>query len=228
MIDGSVLLVLTSFAFGAASALIWVLNVEAYVLAVCATAATPVAIAAAVAMTLGVTVGKVVLYLIARHGPDAVRRYRRYRDAADVAEASIGPDDARGVRTPAPVGAGAFGSGATAPPAVPTPVGGVAVPAPRRRRWTFTWTYAWLPAPVLRWLRAIGAWGTRLLRTLDQPGRAFVVVFASATLGVPPLAATTIAAGLRRTSIPSFVAGVLLGRTIRFAVLAVPALLASR
>jgi hypothetical protein len=96
------------------------------------------------------------------------------------------------------------------------------VPVRRRR-------FGWLP-PTPAWItssrKAIVAWGDRALGLLDKPWQAAGVLMASATVGVPPLAVTTIAAGLRTTSLPVFVICVAVGRGLRFAVIAVPTLLA--
>ncbi|WP_432537196.1 hypothetical protein [Kineococcus arenarius] len=49
----------------------------------------------------------------------------------------------------------------------------------------------------------------------------------SATTGVPPLAVTSIAAGLRRTPVPLFTVCCLAGRSARFLALGLPALAAT-
>jgi membrane protein YqaA with SNARE-associated domain len=72
-----------------------------------------------------------------------------------------------------------------------------------------------------RWPR-VKAWGERSLGMLDRRGPAAGVLLASAAVGVPPLAVTTVAAGARRTPASLFVACALTGRLARFAVLAAP------
>ncbi|WP_432504045.1 hypothetical protein [Kineococcus arenarius] len=74
------------------------------------------------------------------------------------------------------------------------------------------------------WARAVRRWGERCLTALDSGRWAGPVVLLSATTGVPPLAVTSIAAGLRRTPVPVFTACCLAGRSARFLALGLPAL----
>jgi membrane protein YqaA with SNARE-associated domain len=96
-----------------------------------------------------------------------------------------------------------------------------------RSRWS------WLPGRSL-WARLSGRpfwkrvrdWGDRGLGLLDQRLPAAGVLLASASIGIPPLAVTTVAAGARHTPVGLFVACALVGRLARFAVLAAPVVLA--
>jgi membrane protein YqaA with SNARE-associated domain len=78
-----------------------------------------------------------------------------------------------------------------------------------------------------------GAWRSRLSRwaggglgLLDRALPAAGVLFTSAAVGLPPLAVTTVAAGVRRTPASLFVACALSGRLVRFGALAAPLVLA--
>ncbi len=207
---GHLLLIGGSFGFGVASALIPIINAEAYVLAVCATAAPWPASLAMVALVAGTLGGKLVLFLGARHRDRLGRLLHRHGTAMDAAERGVAAEI---TREEAALQQAQTRAGAGTAPAV----------TPPHRRWR------WLP-PAPRWLqrmnRAIVAWGDRALGLLDRPWQSAGVLLASATLGVPPLAVTTIAAGLRRTKLPIFIICVLIGRAARFAVVAVPTLLA--
>lgn len=78
-------------------------------------------------------------------------------------------------------------------------------------------------APVRSgWRLRLRTWSDRLLVHLDRPLVGGLVVLTSAAGGIPPLAVVAVMAGLRRTPLPVFVAGVLVGRLARFAVLAWP------
>ncbi|MGL5817879.1 MAG: hypothetical protein ACRCYR_09975 [Phycicoccus sp.] len=68
--------------------------------------------------------------------------------------------------------------------------------------------------------------GTRGLALLDRPAPAAGVVLASASVGIPPLAVTAVAAGVRRMPLPLFLGCTLVGRVARFGTLAVPVALA--
>ncbi|WP_432487850.1 hypothetical protein [Kineococcus sp. SYSU DK018] len=87
------------------------------------------------------------------------------------------------------------------------------------------------PPPRTAWwaraARAVRRWGERCLAALDSGRWAGPVVLLSATTGVPPLAVTSIAAGLRRTPVPLFTVCCLLGRSARFLALGLPALAAT-
>lgn len=66
----------------------------------------------------------------------------------------------------------------------------------------------------------VRVWGERGLGLLDRPWPAAGVLLTSASVGVPPLAATSVAAGLRSTGPCLFTACTLAGRVARFGLLA--------
>ena len=209
---GHLLLIAGSFGFGVASALVPIINAEAYVLAVCATAASWPASFAMVALVGGTLVGKLVLFLGARHRDRLGRLLHRHGEAVDAAQRSVAAEIVHGEAALEQARARTEGQNT-----------GTTEMIDQRRRWR------WLP-PIPPWLRrmnrAIVDWGDRALGLLDRPWESAGVLMASATLGVPPLAVTTIAAGLRRTSLPIFIVCVIIGRAARFAIIAVPTLLA--
>jgi membrane protein YqaA with SNARE-associated domain len=228
-VNGEILLIAASFGFGIASALIPIINAEAYVLGVCAAAKPGPATLAMLALVVGTVVGKLVLFLGARHRDKLGRLLRKgHRTAVDNAEAGL----ARGLAAEIAAAEASLektgqvvlvhqGDRGGDPDGL-EPERSISAPAGQRR-------FPWLPATP-RWFtatrRAIVAWGDRALGLLDKPWQAAGVLMASSTLGVPPLAVTTIAAGLRTTSLPLFVLCVVVGRGARFAIIAVPTLLA--
>jgi len=70
--------------------------------------------------------------------------------------------------------------------------------------------------PVGRWLKRANALGIRLLSGRWGPG----VVLLSGSVGIPPLLAIAFYAGTSKMSLRAFIVTCLLGRTIRFVVLA--------
>ncbi|MGL4743916.1 MAG: hypothetical protein ACRCXL_05945 [Dermatophilaceae bacterium] len=72
----------------------------------------------------------------------------------------------------------------------------------------------------------LGILGARALALLDRPAPAAGVLVASASVGIPPLAVTSVAAGTRTTPLWLFVGCTLVGRVARFAALATPVVLA--
>ena len=70
---------------------------------------------------------------------------------------------------------------------------------------------------VQAWLKA---WSVRAMDQMDRPATAACIVLASASVGFPPLAATSIAAGARRTPLPLFACCTLAGRLVRFLLMA--------
>ena len=70
--------------------------------------------------------------------------------------------------------------------------------------------------PVGRWLKRVNAVGIRLLSGRWGPA----VVLLSGAVGIPPLLAIAFYAGTSKMNIRAFVVACLLGRTIRFVVLA--------
>ncbi|MFI5960220.1 hypothetical protein [Cryptosporangium sp. NPDC051539] len=65
-----------------------------------------------------------------------------------------------------------------------------------------------------------GRFGARLLETLDRPRWSVPVVFLSAVSGLPPLLAVSVYAARTRISGKAFVLACLLGRSIRFVLIA--------
>jgi membrane protein YqaA with SNARE-associated domain len=70
--------------------------------------------------------------------------------------------------------------------------------------------------PVVQWLKRLNAHGIALLSGRWGPG----VVLISGSVGIPPLLAIAFYAGTSKMNIRAFVITCLLGRTIRFVVLA--------
>jgi hypothetical protein len=75
-------------------------------------------------------------------------------------------------------------------------------------------------AARLRAQARLRAWSVRAMDQLDRPATAAGIVLASASVGFPPLAATSIAAGARRTPLMLFAACTLAGRLVRFLLMA--------
>ena len=147
---------LASLGYGLASAFVPVLNAEAYV-GVYATLAPLSLVVVVLAVGLGQTVGKVVLFEGARRGQGLVRE--------------------RAARRPPRTGA------------------------------------------IATRLRI---WGSMLMRLLDDRRGGAATVLVSASVGVPPLAAVSLAAGASSQGRLVFAACCLAGRIVRFGVLAVP------
>ncbi|MGL5850900.1 MAG: hypothetical protein ACRCZD_08990 [Phycicoccus sp.] len=164
-----VLPVLLALGVGALSALVPVVNAEAFLVASVATVnGTGMRVALVVALAGGQAVGKVAFFLAARRGR-SIRAGHRTR-------------------------------------------------AGRSRR---------VPSPsTSSFRRRAGDLGTRSLALLDRRAPAAGVVLASASVGVPPLAVTSVAAGIRRTPLSLFLGCALAGRVARFGALAVPVALA--
>ncbi|MDR2378876.1 MAG: hypothetical protein LBD70_05585 [Bifidobacteriaceae bacterium] len=165
------ILVAASLGVGFASAFVPWINAELLTLAAVAAATTSLAgaVGAVVAVTVGQTTGKVVVYEAARAG----RRWTERR--AD--EPSKRP----------------------------------AEPGERRRRWR----------AFKAWVKR---WSDRGLALMNTRGRRLGVVAVSATVGFPPLLITTVAAGAVKMHRLDFVAVTLVGRLLRFAAVAWPAL----
>ncbi|MFI7587727.1 hypothetical protein ACIB24_11695 [Spongisporangium articulatum] len=189
--DSAAFAVLTgSLGFGVASAILVILNAEAYLIAVAETTSLWVGWGAVVAVSVGQMIGKIILFVSVRQGSQSkwLRRWRE-KHAGDL-------ERARADGVPAP------------PPGGPTATA-VAVRPVEQTRWQRfkAWTVRW---------------GTLGLGQLDHPVRAAGLVLFSAAVGVPPLAVVTIAAGARRTSLPVFAVCALVGRLVRFGVIAAP------
>ncbi|RZT77255.1 hypothetical protein EV382_0403 [Micromonospora violae] len=144
--------------YGLASALVPVVNSEAY--AVVAGHRGGQAIIAVVALALGQTAGKLLLFESARRGSGQLAQKIAQRSGAGRAAA-------------------------------------------RAARWT---------EPIRRWL--------------SRRRTALPTVLVSAAVGVPPLAVVSVAAGTTGLRRGEFAVACLLGRATRFALLALPALLA--
>lgn len=161
-----------SLLFGVGSAFVPVLNAETYLTATAATVDARTAVAVALAVGIGQTAGKSVVFLAARRGRTMRMPWQR-----------------RPRPVPAPDGADPD----------PTPNGVGAEPPSSGGRFG--------------WLREAGRRGLALM---DRPLLGTGVVLVSASVGVPPLALTAIAAGLSRMRLPIFAATVLGGRTVWF------------
>ena len=181
-----------SLLFGVLSGLIPVVNAEAYLAATAGVSALPLAIGVALAVSVGQTIGKLLVFLAARRGRTLRLPWRRrpaVTAASPVADPSAVPDAAAD-----PLAVTGTDGGAAADRGA-----GVGVePAPAR------------PGRVRATLRE---WGRRGLELLDRPWLGGGVILASAAVGVPPLAVTTVAAGLSRMRTALFAVTVLVGRT---------------
>jgi hypothetical protein len=158
-----------------------VLNAETYLTATAATVDARTAVAVALAVGIGQTAGKSVVFLAARRGRTMRMPWQR-RPRPVPAPDGADPD-------PTPNGVGAE----------PAPNGVGAEPPSSGGRFG--------------WLREAGRRGLALM---DRPLLGTGVVLVSASVGVPPLALTAIAAGLSRMRLPIFAATVLGGRTVWF------------
>jgi len=158
-----------AFGVGVLSALVPIVNAEAYVLALAATVPPVHGWSSVAGIAVGQTVGKQLMFAAARRGSRSGRLTRPTRLTRRRRS-----DDAR----------------------------------PRRE-----------PGPFRRRLRA---WGEQGLLLLDRPWPAAGVLLAAASVGVPPLAVVSVAAGLRSTPGLLVAACTLGGRAARFAVMAWP------
>lgn len=147
-------------AYGTASALVPVMNAEAFAVLSGSRASPPAALLIALALAAGQTVGKLVLFEAARRGRAWATR----------------------------------------------------LPPERKTRQTTSRT--------ARWLSRVG-------HLVAQRRSGAALVFTSAALGMPPLAAVSLAAGTSGQSRWRFAAACLSGRTVRFAALVLPAALAA-
>jgi membrane protein YqaA with SNARE-associated domain len=145
-----------SLLFGVASGVIPVINAEAYLIATAGVSTPPTAVAVALAVGLGQTGGKILVFLAARRGSTLwlPRRRRRRAEHEDRGEKPPGRLRAR-----------------------------------------------------------LRDWGRRALELLDRPLLGGGVILVSAAVGVPPLAVTTVAAGLSRMRLLVFGLAALTGRT---------------
>lgn len=76
--------------------------------------------------------------------------------------------------------------------------------------------------------RRTDRWSARVNAALARPRTAVPVVLAAASVGLPPLAIVSVAAGAAGQQRSIFGATCLVGRLVRFGVIAVPVVLASR
>jgi membrane protein YqaA with SNARE-associated domain len=214
---------------GFLSAFLPIINAEALVGVGSLGMSIGAALAVAFAVALGQTVGKVVIYEAARRGSGSVmRRWRRRRSARcadDRGEFVLGaaagadpdedPDD--GKSAPDAPGDG------KADPSTPddgkadpgTPDDGETDPGTPGDGGTTTSS-----DDVSSDAAGGGRW-RRSLVWLQRPRAAGVIVLMSASVGVPPLAVVSAAAGVAKTPRPLFALTCLTGRVLRFGVLAV-------
>ncbi len=151
-------LVLTAFVYGIGSAIIPILNAEAYVAATALVLGNVDIVIMVVAVSVGTTVGKVVLFRGARAGREVARK-RPARERADPGRIRV----------------------------------------------------------ALRRLAEI------LIGWLEHPLRAVATVFVSSFVGIPPLLAVAVVAGASSMRTDVFAAAVFVGRTGRFALIALAA-----
>ena len=145
---------LVALVYGAMSALVPVVNAEAYALVAAGRSVTPVALLVVVGLACGQTAGKLVLFEAARQGQGRFVRRRAEK-------AARGDKQAR--------------------------------------------------------------WAPRIARALRSRRTGHPLVLSAAVLGLPPLAAVSLAAGAAGQRRWEFALVCVVGRTVRFAALAVPA-----
>lgn len=204
MTDPAVLLTVgTALVVGFVAALVPVVTAEVYLAAVVSVVTGPVGIACAAALAVGQTVGKCLLFAGARRGRD----WALHRADAGDGEADDGRPRGRLAR-----GRAALASGRTA--------------LVRRSATLLLADRAVRGAGAVLRRHAAGpwsrftAWCSRGLGLLDRPWPAAGVLLASAAVGMPPLAATSVAAGARRTGPALFAGCTLVGRFVRFGLIA--------
>jgi hypothetical protein len=197
---GTVLTLATALAVGVVAALVPVVTAEVYLAAVVSVVTGPVAMACAAALALGQTIGKCVLFAGARRGRDWATG-RRTRGGP-------GPRWQRRVRGRWDAVAGRW-----------VQLRGW---SPRLGR-ACVMTCGWSAALGRRTAGSRGrvrTWAARCVVLLDRPWPAAGVLLSSASLGLPPLAATSVAAGMRRTGPTLFAGCTLAGRLVRFGLIA--------
>ncbi|MDR0591724.1 MAG: hypothetical protein LBG60_00400 [Bifidobacteriaceae bacterium] len=172
-VDSIAILVAASLGVGFTSAFIPWINAELLTLAAVATTTSGGGLGAVVAVTVGQTAGKVLIYEAVRAGRNLSARRRTKADR-------------------------------------PRPAGRA---AGRRRHPRWQAFKAW-----------VKRWSDRGLALMDTRARRVGVLAASAVIGFPPLLLTTVAAGAAKMHRFDFVTVTLVGRLIRFAVVAWPAL----
>ncbi len=207
MPDAEILgLLATALGFGFVSAVTPFLPVEAYVLVVAATHGRSLGVVVALLAAAGHTAGKMVLF----QGTRSAARWpwlTRLRVRAGVAPRVGGPGIVDAGVDPAPHAPG------DDPPVtdeqVPPPASGTGPTWRSRLRARL--------APVTAWLRRANA--AALAGLSGRAGPA--VVLSAGLLGLPPLLVVVFWAGASSMSLRAFTLACLLGRSIRFAALAV-------
>jgi hypothetical protein len=197
---GTVLTVVTALAVGVLAALVPVVTAEVYLVAVVSVVTGPVGMACAAALAVGQTIGKCVLFAGARRGRDWAIERGMHR----------GPEPRwrRRARRPWDAAAGGWAR--------------LRRRSARLRR-VCVLTRGWLAVLGRRTTGPRGrlrVWGRRSVLLLDRPWPAAGLLLSSASLGLPPLAATSVAAGLRRTGPALFAGCTLAGRLVRFGLIA--------
>jgi membrane protein YqaA with SNARE-associated domain len=201
--------IVTTVLYGAASAFVPALPAEPYLVGLVATtdyAPVPLGIAAGI----GQSAGKVAIFLAARgtiRSPWLRRRVARFLGRPELVDATTG-------------------AGGTAVAQPVDPPGRIRRAAIATRDALHRWT----PPSLQRLGSAAGrvakVCSVRLARALDRPVVATVTVFVSAVVGLPPLVATTVYAGVTRMPVTVFGVVCVIGRSIRFAAIAlVPTLI---
>ncbi|MDR2565591.1 MAG: hypothetical protein LBC97_05940 [Bifidobacteriaceae bacterium] len=228
---------------GFASAVFPLVNVELATGAAAWQFETPLALAAVVALALGQTAGKVVVYQAARGGRTLGHRWRLRRaerartrpeptaetalpagTAAEAVAASTVTSDALSVPV-SPASSAPASSPARAPEAGAAEAGAAEAGAAQAPG-----TPTADPDRVVELERVspgpgrLKALGNKLLAAMDKRWRSNAVLLLSAVVGIPPLFATSIAAGLLRLRLLDFVLCVSLGRIARLMVIAWPVL----
>ncbi len=207
---GTLGLLATALGFGFVSAVTPFLPVEAYVLVVAATHGRGLSVVVAVIAAAGHTAGKVVLFEGTRSAArwPWLTRLRTRAGATGVVGVPEGSADPE---------ARAASSSSAAPPGAPD-----AVPTPARApAWGTRWRSRWRARVALlsAWLRRANAAALAGLSGRYGP----VVVFSAGLLGLPPLLVVVFWAGASSMSLRAFTLACLLGRSIRFAAIALGA-----
>jgi membrane protein YqaA with SNARE-associated domain len=205
---------------GFASAFLPVVNAEALAGAGAATLNPSPALLVAVALAVGQTAGKLLIYETARRGSGTVaRRWARRRgragtsreegrDAVRVGAGSGGlPEPGGTAGVPGEAGGGA-GAGTGALPEATAATAAKEAEEAKEAEGAETGEGA---EEGGRWRRA--------LEWLHRPGPSTAIVFTSAGVGLPPLAVVSAAAGVARTPRSLFAVACLSGRVLRFGAL---------
>ncbi|MDR1189051.1 MAG: hypothetical protein LBK95_16640 [Bifidobacteriaceae bacterium] len=197
------ILAVASLGVGFASAFFPPVNAELLTLAAVAATTTTLrgAVATVVSVTVGQTIGKIIVYEATRAGRDLAQRRLDQTAAGVLGASSLADPVARADRS-----GGRFIGRLTSPFRR-----GVRRPGRSHPRWD----------AFKAWLKR---WSDRGLALMNTRGRCLAVLSVSATVGFPPLLLTTVAAGAVKMNRFDFVAVTLVGRLIRFGAVAWPAL----